>query len=34
MNILLSSSIEEISDVELFTITLKFKLIKDEDSSN
>ena len=34
MGIGLFSSIENESDTELFTITLKFKLIKDESSNN
>jgi len=34
MDIILFSSIENELDTELFTITLKFKLIKDESPSN
>lgn len=34
MDIILCSSIEKESDTELFTITLKFKLIKNESSNN
>ena len=34
MDIILCSSIEKELDIELFTITLKFKLIKNESSNN